>query len=240
VARDADHDVALLRDWTIEVDVRLALRGQGASDPEAVLLSRPAFAASIERVLPEGRALLEPLVLVRSFPVIGHHGGRLALPDRDVQVGPAVAGCLSSVTTLTVVLCTVGPRLDEAVDRLLTREPARALLLDGIGTAAVDDLAQQAVRRLSNEAVAAGLASAIPCWPDRVGWPPEKAHPQVLALLGNEAARRFRLLPSGLLWPLKSESLVLGLAAATAALPKACPPCGHSPLWGWGEQRAAA
>jgi hypothetical protein len=228
-----------LTDWTIRVDVEAALRGQGV-DPEAVRERSPAVLAAAARAVPQGQALLRPLVTYRRLSVERHEWGRLVLDSGALEFGAEAADCLASARELVVLACTIGSDLESMVDQLFPTDPVAALALDGVGNVAVEALAIDVCRHFTEEGKTRGLGGSTPCWPGGAGWPTAQALPQILDLLGpgGDDGQAVRLSPSMMLRPLKSVCLAVGLAPGAEARELACAACGHSPLAGW--VRAAA
>ena len=87
----------LLRDWELNLDVDLVLRGQGA-DPAVIRARRPALVATAEQALQEGLALLDPSVAYAVYPAEGLRHERLALQDGRYLAGALIAQHLAAVT----------------------------------------------------------------------------------------------------------------------------------------------
>jgi hypothetical protein len=229
-----------LTDWTIRVDVEAALRGQGV-DPEVVRERSPTVLAAAARAVPQGQALLRPLVTYRKLSVKGHESGRLLLDSGPLECGSGAADCLASARELVVLACTIGSDLKSRVEELFTTDPVAALALDGVGNVAVEALAKDACRHFMERGKMRGLGESTPCWPGGAGWPTAQALPQILDLLGpgGDDGRAVRLSPSMMLRPLKSVCLAVGLSPSAEARELACAACGHSPLAGWARSAAS-
>ena len=203
-----------------------ALRGQGA-DPEQLRARRPSIVERAEAALTMAQPLLHPVVLHREFRILAHGESELELEDGAFLRGRAVATRLAEAKRLVVAVCTVGEALEVQVACLFREDPATALVLDGIGSAAVDSLAAQACRRFKDRARAAGLRGAVHCRPGSLEWPTEEAQPQIFDLLdqGLAVGDEVRLLPSLIMQPLKSLTLVLGFTAAPVPAEHECDAC---------------
>lgn len=199
-------------DWDLRITVDEALRGQGA-DPAQLRERRPFIVERTEAALARGCRLLHPVVLHREFRIVAHGAEHLELDSGPFACGPWAATRLATAERLVAAGCTVGEALETEVARAFAEDPTTGLALDGIGSAAVEKLASQACRRFQAKARAAGLPGAVHCWPGSPGWPTEEAQPQIFGLLDPDfdVGGEIRLLPSLLMRPLKSLTLLLGL-----------------------------
>lgn len=209
----AGAETTVIGDWSIRVGLAAALRG-AAVDPG--VLDRwpaPRVAAAAEAVA-EGERLLRPRVLVRELPVVGRHGALLELEEGSLSCGPSAATRLALVERLVVMVCTVGNALERRVSELFGADPFRAVIMDGLGSAAVDLLLTQACERLLYGREAEGLPGVVYCRPGSDEWPAAEAQPRIFDLVDprRDLEDVVRLLPSGVMRPLKSVSLLAGLS----------------------------
>jgi hypothetical protein len=202
----------ILRDFDLSLDADKVLWGQGA-DPTVIRARRPALAALAGEVIAEGSPLLAPVLLYDRFPVTGFRHERLSLAGGGSLSGPAVADHLGAAREVVVAVCTVGSALSDRAAEVFEANPVRGLALDGLASAAAESLGEAACRHFDGIAASEGLASSIPLNPGMDGWPLLEAQEQVFALLpaGDIGVT---LSPSGLMEPLKSLSLVVGLGRA--------------------------
>ena len=111
---------------------------------------------------------------------------------------------------LAVVVCTIGPRLEkQVVDYSKDGETLRAMLLDSIGSAAIDVLAQEACKFITGKASSRGYQVSSPINPGMPGLP-ITAQWQLLKMV---PAREIgvSLTSSGIMVPQKSTSMLIGL-----------------------------
>lgn len=174
-------------DWTIGLHVDAVLRGQGM-DPEPVKARSPRIVAAAEEAIEKGRALLRPLVVSREYGVVRHEPDGLVLEGGEFPCGEGLAARLIGAERLIVVGATVGDDLlDRAVEVAEDGDPLLALGMQGVGAAAVEDLAVQACRSISLPASEAGERGVL-CWPGSAVWPNAEAQRQIFALLGHDGA----------------------------------------------------
>jgi hypothetical protein len=199
--------VTVERGWTIELDEERIARAQGSS--LARVLARPGGREIWDAALVDARALIRPAAAWDFFPVaeIGHRSVVLAGGAR-LKGGP-VAEVVAGAAELAVAICTVGSDISARVrEQQARRQLLRALLLDELGSWAVDLVRQQVCRRLQDEAEAAGLHVSTSLSPGESAWPIEDQ--AVLFTLIDAASIGVSLGPTLLMTPIKSVSLILG------------------------------
>ncbi len=213
----------VLCQWSLPLDVDRVLRGEGA-DPQIIRRRHPRLVAIAERALEEGLPLLEPAVLQRRLAVENLTHERLRLEGGARLSGPLIAQHMGGASQVVVMLCTIGPRLEERVAELMDEDMAYAVALDGLGSAAVEALANEATVAVEAEAAAQGLKTTIPLSPGMMGWPVEVGQPQIMALLEPQRVG-VRLTGSGMMVPRKSLTLVLGVGEQVSLQGRACDYC---------------
>ena len=126
---------------------------------------------------------------------------------------------------IALVVCTIGSALEERVAELAARERvARAMLLDAMGSAAVEELADRRNRRICEEALRAGLDPGPRASPGYGAWKLEDQ-----AWLFQELAPQEIGVTLGETWmmnPRKSISYAVPLTGGAAGRPGRCARCG--------------
>lgn len=214
--------MTLLTNWQLELTTDDILRGQGA-DPGILRRRRPGLVAAAAAALAEGVSLLEPAAEVHQLPVRSHRHAHLEL-GRGRLSGARVVQHLAGAERVAVVVCTIGPQLEAHVSGQFDRQPLLAMALDGLGNAAVEQLAQQVCSQLAAQAEAQGLTCSTPLSPGDAGWPVEVGQAQVFGLLEQQAPAGIRLTESGMMLPRKSISFVVGIGPQMART-KICELC---------------
>lgn len=212
--------------WSIEdldFDVDSVLRGQGA-DPEVIRKRSPRLVETAARALEEGRALLEPQTLVRQFDVDALRHERLVLENGHRLSGTLISEHLGPATRVTVLLCTVGQALEKRSSEVSAEDMVYGLALDGVGSAAVEALANTACRYFEDQAKEAGLQSSIPISPGMVGWPVELGQPEIFSIL-EPAQINVTLSEYGVMIPRKSLTMVLGAGPTMKTGGRTCDFC---------------
>ena len=215
----------VLRDWDLALDADRVLWGQGAN-PAVIRARRPKLAELAERAIEEGRPYLAPAVLYRRISVVGLRHERLTLAGSGRLQGPLIAGRLAAASEVIVAVCTVGDGLARRISEGFRTDPVHALALEGVAAAAAEALAEAACRRFEAFGQAEGLQASIPLNPGMIGWPLEEGQPQIFSLLPSVAVEiGVSLEPSGLMQPLKSLSLVIGLGRHLDSAGQSCDYC---------------
>jgi hypothetical protein len=167
--------------------------------------------------------MLQPKVAFARFTATGLRHERLTL-DRGALEGPLIAQHLGAAEQVIVMVCTIGDSLDAEIARQMDHDPAFALALDGVGSAAAEALAGEACRRFEQEALDRNWRSSLPLSPGMVGWPVQEGQAQIFALV-DAAEAGVRLTEAAMMVPRKSLSLVLGLGPQLEAAGSACALC---------------
>ena len=204
-------DQIVIRDWQLNIDADMVLRGQGA-DPAVIRVRQPRLVDIAKQAVREGLALLEPAVVYRFALIEAMKHERLILADGAPFTGSLIARHLSPAHYVAVIVCTIGGTIDERISALMPRDPAYALALDGLGSAAVEALSAELCARLEQDAARLGHCTSVPISPGMVGWPVDVGQPQIFSNL-DAGAIGVTLTESAQMIPRKSASLVLGFAS---------------------------
>ena len=204
-------------------DVDAVLRGQGA-DPGIIRERSPRLVETAERALQEGRALLEPVTLYRELDVEMLQHERLVLDDGSTLSGKLVTEHLGPAERVVLILCTVGEALEAHASKISNENIVYGLALDGVGSAAVEALANAACKHFEYRAEELGYQSSIPISPGMVGWPVEKGQPEIFSIL-KPSQIDVDLSKFGLMMPRKSLTMVLGIGSQMQTAGRTCDYC---------------
>jgi len=199
----------VIRDIPLSLKTREVLRRQGLGrgakvKPEIKILIRELL-ASVKKA-----CLLEPAVAYEYYTVSSMNGSQISLEGDKAIHGPLIPAIFPEAKELAVLLCTIGPKLEKQVtDYSSQGEPLRGMLLDGIGSAAVDKLAPEALRLIAREVSSRGHEISSPVNPGMPGFPLTEQW-NLLGLV-NADEIGVRLTASGVLVPRKSSSMVMGI-----------------------------
>jgi hypothetical protein len=215
-----------MRSWQIE-DLRVTpesiLRGQGA-DPEVIRLRSPRLYEAAAQALELGLRSLQPRVLVEPLAVKSFTHHSMELEGGKRISGPLVAGHLAGATRIAVVICTVGSGIDERAAEVMQDDMVLGLAVDGLGSAAVEALANAVCREIELEAAAEGLQSTIPLSPGMIGWSVEEGQPCIF-YLADPSSIGISLTPYQLMVPRKSLSMIIGIGPGMNSGERICEYC---------------
>jgi hypothetical protein len=197
------------KNWNIVLSEDDILRGQGA-DPQIVYSRKPFFQKAAERAFVKGLRLIHPMTLTAENVVREHRHERILMVDGAALTGPLVTKQLSGAQRVLAAVCTIGPELEEATAQLFYQDPLYALALDGLGNAAVENLAQQVYGNIAERVESEGLQASSPLSPGNTEWPVEVGQPQIFSLLEPSKAG-ISLTSGGMMIPKKSVSFFVGL-----------------------------
>jgi hypothetical protein len=215
--------MAIWKEWELDVDVDAVIRGQGA-DPTAIRRRSKKLLETAEQALEEGLPLLRPQVLVESIRVEGLLHDRLRLENGGLLRGELISRHLAPASEVMVVVCSIGRELEEHTAQVMESEIVRGLALYGVGSAAVELLANTACQRIELEAAGRGLQTTVPLGPGMIGWPVEEGQRQVFDLL-DASAIGVELTEANIMLPLKSLSMVIGLGVEFGLKGRTCDYC---------------
>jgi hypothetical protein len=219
----------ILDQWEITLSVDDVLRAQ-AADADEIRKRRPSLIKITEQAINKGKYLIKPIVLYEIYPVKSFVHERLDLvanPSNPVNPhlsGSLIAQHLAGAQQVIVMLCTIGRELDETVSSLFRSDPLGAIALDGMGSAAVENLGIQACNYFEAQANTDGFNTSMPLNPGMVGWPVEEGQLQIFTLLDSEKIH-VSLTESCMMVPNKSLSMVLGIGKELSSMGSSCDYC---------------
>jgi hypothetical protein len=107
-------------------------------------------AAMTERARP----MLAPAAAYEILDIAEVRHERLVISPRVSLTSPRLAQALGGAKQMAVAVCTIGPQLEQAVGALFAAGQAvEATVLDGVGSAAVEELSQRTCRMFESIAL---------------------------------------------------------------------------------------
>lgn len=200
--------VTIIRNSQLELQLNHILRRQGIKGRS----SRPKMAAITEELLDEVKelSLLAPVFAYHVHPISEIKDDQMRLNNDVIINGKLLPSVLSKSKELATTVCTIGPQLENKVTEYLNEgEPLRGLLLDGVGTAAIDTLIVQACKSLKQEALSHGNQASSPLSPGMPGFPISEQG--TLLELASAEQIGVSLTSTGIMIPCKSISAVIGI-----------------------------
>jgi hypothetical protein len=206
----------------LDVEPRVLTQIPLAIDPDEVLrfqgyhrgvdTPEPPVRALFEEALALGRALMEPRAVTRWWAATAADAGGLDVAGQRLTI-PGLRRQWGAIEALGLAVCTIGDALERRVAELWdARELPLAMMLDSVGSGAVESLAEYVNDVLCQEGLASGLRVTNRVSPGYGAW----------AL--TEQRTLFRLCPAGdigvtlneacFMTPTKSISLLAGAGVA--------------------------
>jgi hypothetical protein len=200
----------VIRDIPVQLDYGdEVLRRQGLGGGARV---RPEIEKVINEVLAEvGKgSLLETAIAYEIYPITAMHPERISLEGGKAIEAPMLPAIFPEAKELIVLIATIGPKLEKQVTEYAKGGQALcSMVLDGIGTAAVDKLIPEAMRILAAEVAKRGYEISSPVSPGMPGFP--LTEQWNLMELAPASEIGVSLSSSGVLVPRKSTSMVIGI-----------------------------
>jgi hypothetical protein len=154
--------------------------------------------------------LLEPAVAYEIYAITEMSRRQLSLEGKRVVHGALLPSLLAEAKELVTVVCTIGPKLEKRAANYFNRDkPLEGLLLDGIGSAAVDSLVEEVCKFMTAEALSRGYQASSPISPGMPGFPMTEQW-QLIKMVPVQKIG-VSLTSSGVMVPRKSASMVIGI-----------------------------
>ncbi|MFC2024320.1 hypothetical protein ACFLTJ_01910 [Chloroflexota bacterium] len=154
--------------------------------------------------------LLEPVFIYETYSIASTRNNLISLENGTRFSSSTLAKFLNKATQLAVVVCTIGPRLEERVAEYFGQmERLKGLILDHIGTMALESLTAVACQVIEEIASSQGYRAGGLLSPGELDWPIEEQG-QLFQLVDSEQIG-VHLTPVGMMVPLKAVSLVIGI-----------------------------
>jgi len=199
----------LIRDIPLSLKTKEVLRREGFREYSKV---RPEIKSLILELLASVKKahLLEPAIAYEIYSITEMSQRQLSLEGKAVMAGPLLPSLLPEAKKLAVAVGTIGPKLEKQVtDYFNQDEPLRGMLLDGIGSAAVDSLTEEACKFITGEASSRGYQASSPISPGMPGLPITEQWQLFKMVPVKEIG--VSLTSSGIMVPRKSASMVIGI-----------------------------
>lgn len=199
----------VIRDIPLILKTREVLRRQGLGGgakvrPEIKILIRELL-ASVKKT-----RLLESAIAYEIYTITEISQRQLSREGNPVVHDSPLSSLLAGAKELAIAVCTIGPRLEKQVtDYTSQGEPLRGMLLDGIGSAAVDSLTEEVCKFIAGEASSGGYEVSSPVSPGMPGLPITEQWQLLKLVPAGEIG--VSLTSAGIMVPRKSASLVMGI-----------------------------
>ena len=199
----------VIRDIHLNLEMGDVMRRQGLGGRAKV---RPEIKSLIEELLAsvDNDHLLEPAAAYEYYPVTEMSPDQISLEGDKAVHGPALPAILPEAKELAVIVCTIGPKLEKKVTEYSKNgEALRGMMLDGIGSTAIDTLIPEILKFIANEISPRGYEISSPINPGMPGF--ALTEQQNLLELVEADKINVSLSASGVLIPRKSVAMVIGI-----------------------------
>jgi hypothetical protein len=204
----------VLSEVPLQIDPDEVLRFQGykkGKDRPA-----PAVAEIYERALEEGERLMEPRAVYRAVAVIARGGDSITAAGGVELRIPEIGRLWGVVESVGIAICTIGDALECRVKELWeSRELPLAAMLDSVGSAAAECLAEYVNDLLCQVAIAERLKVTNRISPGYAGWDVSDQHLLWGLCPGDPAG--VTLNSACFMTPIKSISFLVGIGAEARA-----------------------
>lgn len=199
------------------------VRAEGG-DPERPGRQRSAVLEVAAQALELGAARLRPAVATRRLTVTGRRHNVLELREDRIRITGPLRTVLAGSREIVAIVCTIGPEVERDASRLFATDPALAVALDAVGSAALQRVSDEARRRVERSAATRSWHATAPVSPGGPGWPVAPGQRELFSLV---AADRIgvALSPDAMMTPRKSVSFVLGIGPSDASIADPCTLC---------------
>lgn len=204
----------VIRDILLSLKTSEVLRREGFREHPKI---RPEIRILVKELLANVRKahLLQPAIAYEIYTITEMSQQQLSLEDKPGVRDSLLSLVLPQAEELAVAVCTIGPRLErQATDYFNQGEPLLGTLLDGIGSAAVDALTEEASKFIAEKASCRGYETSSPINPGMPGLP--IAEQRQLLKLVPAGKIGVSLTSSGMMVPRKSVSMVIGIGPQMA------------------------
>jgi cobalamin-dependent methionine synthase I len=200
----------IIRGVPVNLDMDRVLQRQGFKDLSKV---RPEMRVMASELLAEAQEtrLIDSAVTYEVYPVAEMGDEHVTVEGRMIA-GTLLPSRLLGAKRLVFMVITIGPKLENRVKEYSASGTAlRGMLLDGVGSAAVDAVARECYRMVAEELSGEGAQVSSMMSPGMAGFPLTEQS-KVLDLAG---AREIGvvLMASGIMVPRKSTSRVVGIGS---------------------------
>jgi hypothetical protein len=199
----------VIRDIPLSLKTGAVLRRQGLGGKAKV---RPEIKSLTLELLAsvENNHLLQTATAYEYYTVTGMSGVQISLEGDKAVHGPALPALFLEAKELAVIICTIGPKLEKQASGYTRNGQAlRGMLLDGIGSAAIDTLIPEVLKLIAAEVSSRGYEISSPVNPGMPGFAMTEQWNLVELVKADEIG--VSLTNSGILVPRKSVSMVIGI-----------------------------
>lgn len=213
----------ILFDLPINIGVEQVLRAQGMKPDLVKKRSQKLFDIG-KKAIDIGLENIEPRVTFEKYSIQKITPNCIQLNNGKSLEGESISKQLPDAQHLVAAICTIGGKIDELTSETFSTDPALALALEGFASSAVEILGNTFCNHMDELVASENLYTSLPINPGMVGWPIDVGQPQLFSLV-DSVGIGVNLDSTGLMRPLKSLSLVIGIGSNPKRHHKSCDLC---------------
>ncbi len=208
---------------TIPLRIEDVLRAQGA-DPDVIRTRSPFLVKIAEKALFEYQHLIHPAALHRQLNIIEWRHETIIFEGGHKLKNKSLSQQLSGAKSVIAVICTIGPQLEEKASEIFQKDATLGLAIDGVGSAAVEALANAVCNQIEIQSARHGWQTTIPLSPGMIGWSVSEGQPFLFRIL-QPIKIGVELTSAGVMKPRKSLSMLIGVGASLNPQGRTCDYC---------------
>jgi cobalamin-dependent methionine synthase I len=201
--------MTVVKDIPLHLDIEEILRREGFTGKRDIRPAIKRLILELHEEVEKGN-LLHPAVAYGIYPADEIEKKQLSMKDNGDMHGRLLTSVIPEAQEIAVVVCTIGPELEEKVTHYSkSGDVMHGMLLDGIGSSAVDSLCHEAGYIIAGEVsprgyhISSPITPGMPCLPiTEQTWLLELIHSQDIGV---------SLSSSNMMIPRKSTSMVIGI-----------------------------
>jgi len=209
---------------SVKIDVDDVLRGQG-TDPTVIRSRKGKLLKTAEQALFETEQLVQNMVVYREMKVTSHIEDKLIFTDDSYLKGQLIKNHLVGAEKVIVLLCSIGNEIEKRLSEVATSNLLYGLAIHGVGSAAVESLANAACEYFTKQAKKIGMCTTIPISPGMNGWSLHEGQKQIFSLFNRIDPLDIKLNDQGIMVPKKSLSMVVGVGKKVNIKGRTCDHC---------------
>jgi len=197
----------VLEGLPVRIDPDEVLRFQGYK--KGIDVPTDDVMALFDEALALGERLMEPRCVYRAVPVSGQEAGHIEAAGEQLRI-PHIGRLWGALTSVGAGVCTVGQPLEDRVRALFeAHDLPLAVMLDSVGSAAVESLAEHVNDLLCQAAIAEGIRVTNRISPGYAGW--DTAQQRELFRLCPGTSIGVALNEACFMMPVKTISFLVGI-----------------------------
>ncbi|ATW27705.1 hypothetical protein [Candidatus Formimonas warabiya] len=194
----------------INVSLEELLRVHGVTKSDRPI--NPHILENYERLLEEAMDVISPRYIYREIRPSEMREEQTVLETGHTVDARIFAKMMQGAEKIIFMCCTIGPELEDKIKEYKNAgAPAKAYVLDSIGSLATDKLAQEGCKMVEDMAQSLGQITTIPLSPGYMNWPLKDQ--QIFFEILEPQKVGVRLSDTFIMSPLKSTTQAIGVGS---------------------------